>query len=165
MQPQMWQHSWSFYPLLRIPRPFSTHYSCYNTFARSTLSGVKIILEGFASMPYCSHCGTENTADSKFCRNCGRPPFGNVSPSPKPKLPFWKKLFGNIPEESKQKLAFWNKIPERGRHPAIGTLGMVLSLIGLVLFCSKPPLGMTILSLGVMVLVYAAITGNLKLFR
>ncbi|MGD0878966.1 MAG: hypothetical protein ABSA01_12595 [Anaerolineales bacterium] len=80
-------------------------------------------------------------------------------------MPFWKKLFGNISEKSKQKLAFWKKIPERGRHPAIGTLGMVLSLIGLVLFCSKPPLGMTILSLGVLVLAYAAITGNLKLFR
>ena len=29
----------------------------------------------------------------------------------------------------------------------------------------KVPLGMTILSLGALVLVYAAITGNLKLFR
>ena len=60
---------------------------------------------------------------------------------------------------------FWKIASRRGRHPVIGTLGMILSLIGLVLFCSKPPLGMTILSLGVMVLVFAAITGNLKLFR
>jgi hypothetical protein len=42
---------------------------------------------------------------------------------------------------------------------------MVLSIIGFLLFCSKPSLGMTILSAGVLVLIYAAITGNLKLFR
>ncbi len=116
-------------------------------------------------MPYCSHCGTENTAESKFCRNCGRSPFGNIPPVPEPKLSFWKKLFGNFPGRGKPDLAFWKKIPGRGRHPAIGTLGMILSLIGLLLFCGKPPLGMTILSSGVMVLVYAAITGNLHLFR
>jgi hypothetical protein len=60
-------------------------------------------------------------------------------------------------------LKIW--LSKRGRHPAIGTLGMVLSIIGFLVFCSKPSLGMTILSLGVLVLIYAAITGNLKLFR
>jgi hypothetical protein len=38
-------------------------------------------------------------------------------------------------------------------------------MIGLLLFCAKPSLGMTILFFGVVVLIYAAITGNLKLFR
>jgi hypothetical protein len=42
---------------------------------------------------------------------------------------------------------------------------MVLCFVGFITFCSKPSLGMTILSLGVLVLIYAAITGNLKLFR
>lgn len=116
-------------------------------------------------MPYCCHCGTENTADSKFCRNCGRPPFVRIQTPPEPGLPFWKKLFGNVPSLVGSKLSFWKKIPGRGRHPAIGTLGAILCLVGLMAFCSKPPLGMTILSLGVMVLIYAAITGNLKLFR
>jgi hypothetical protein len=98
-------------------------------------------------MPYCQHCGTENSADSKFCKECGRPPFGNVPVRGQPKLAFWKRFSG------------------RGRHPAVGTFGMVLSVIGLLLFCAKPSLGMTILSFGVVVLIYAAITGNLKLFR
>ena len=79
-------------------------------------------------MPYCRYCGTENTAESKFCKECGQP-------------------------------------SGRGRHPAVGTFGMVLSVIGLLLFCAKPSLGMTILSSGVVVLIYAAISGNLKLHR
>ena len=80
-------------------------------------------------------------------------------------MSFRKKLFGNVQGRDKPNLAFWKRIPGRGRHPAIGTLGTILSLIGLMAFCAKPPLGMTILSLGVAVLIYAAITGNLKLFR
>jgi hypothetical protein len=76
-----------------------------------------------------------------------------------------EKIFGNIPVRDRLKNPYWKIVSRRGRHPAIGTLGMILSLIGLALFCSKPPLGMTILSLGALVLVYAAITGNLKLFR
>jgi len=98
-------------------------------------------------MPYCRYCGTENTTESKFCKECGRPPFGNV------------------PERWQSKLAFWKKPSGRGRHPAVGTFGMVLSVIGLLLFCAKPSLGMTILSSGVVVLIYAAISGNLKLHR
>ena len=99
-------------------------------------------------MPYCRHCGTENTADSKFCKNCGKPPFGQFQPVHKPKFQFVKK---------------W--LEQRGRHPVIGTLGMVLCIIGFLVFCGKPALGMTIMSLGVCVLIYAGITGNLKLFR
>ena len=87
-------------------------------------------------------------AESKFCKNCGRPLFGKIKPAPRPKFTF---------------LRTW--LSRRGRHPAIGTLGMVLSIIGFLLFCSKPSLGMTVLALGVLVLIYAAITGNLKLFR
>jgi zinc-ribbon domain len=99
-------------------------------------------------MLYCNHCGTENTADSKFCRNCGQPPFGHIKPARKPKFPFLKT---------------W--LARRGNHPLIGTLGMVLCFVGFITFCSKPSLGMTILSLGFLVLIYAGITGNLKLFR
>jgi len=98
-------------------------------------------------MPYCRHCGTENAADSKFCKECGRPPFGNVPAARQSKLPFRKMLSA------------------RGRHPAVGTFGIALSTIGLMLFCAKPSLGMTILSFGVVVLIYAAITGNLKVRR
>ena len=103
-------------------------------------------------MPYCRYCGTENTAESKFCEECGRPPFGNASAAARPKLPLWK-------------MPFW-KIPfRRGTHPAVGTLGMVLTVIGLLVFCAKYTLGMTILSIGMVILIYAALTGNLKLFR
>ncbi len=98
-------------------------------------------------MPYCHHCGTENSADSKFCKECGRPPFGKV------------------PVQRKYQLAFQKMLLQRGRHPAIGNFGIILSMIGLVVFCGKPSLGMTLLGVGVMVLIYAAITGNLKLFR
>ena len=102
-------------------------------------------------MPYCRYCGTENTAESKFCKECGRPPFGNASAAARPKLPLWK-------------MPFW-KIPfKRGTHPAVGTLGMLLTVIGLLVFCAKYTLGMTILSIGMVILIYAALTGNLKLF-
>ena len=98
-------------------------------------------------MPYCRYCGTENTADSKFCKECGREPFGKGSR--------WKRF----------KLPFSKMLAKRGRHPAIGTFGLALSVIGLLTFCGKPSLGMTILGFGVMVLIYAAVTGNLGINR
>ena len=50
----------------------------------------------------------------------------------------------------------------KAKHPIIGFAGITLILIGLVVGCKHPTSGMILAVLGMAVLIYALVTGNIK---
>ena len=95
-------------------------------------------------MPYCQHCGAENAADAKFCKECGQPPFGDA------------------PVQTAPQPAPQTTTPAKKKRPAIGLGGIVLVVVGVLVGCNSPEWGIAIGLVGLVVLIYALLTGNVK---
>jgi uncharacterized membrane protein YvbJ len=107
-------------------------------------------------MPFCQHCGTENPAEAKFCKECGKPPF-SIEPTPTPAPT--QAPTQNI---TQQVIVQAGPTPKK-RHPIIGFIGLILILIGIGVSCADANWGIGIGLVGAAVLVFALITGNMKL--
>jgi hypothetical protein len=57
-----------------------------------------------------------------------------------------------------------NDPPEKRRRPGIGFAGILIIILGTIVACSKIELGIIIAIVGTLVLGYALLTGNVKIF-
>jgi len=89
-------------------------------------------------MAFCEHCGGEIIEGAQYCPSCGQA-RGNVRPAPA------------APRKKKG-------------QPIIGFIGMLTMGAGVCVMLIEPGLGFAILAVGILILIYALFTGDLKFF-
>jgi len=91
-------------------------------------------------MPFCQKCGAELQENAKFCPECGQPT--GTAPVP------------SVSAET----------TTTQRKPILGLIGIVLILIGIGVAFANATIGILVLLVGVIILIFALFTGNVKVF-